>query len=244
MLRVLGIVTARGGSKGIPRKNTALLAGRPLLAYTADAALAAQRLTRTVLSTDDDEIATVGRACGLEVPFMRPAELARDDTPTLPVLQDVVRRLEAAGEQYDAICLLQPTAPLRKAADIDACIELLESADVDSVMTVLPVPEKFNPHWVYFCRDSNELYLSTGESQPIPRRQALPPAFCREGSVYVMRRDVLMIGNSVYGQRVRGLMVDPATTVNIDAPADIARAEQLLRQNLADATATPSSRDL
>ena len=94
-MRVLGIVTARGGSKGIPRKNIAPLLGKPLLAYTAEAALAAKRLTRTVLSTEDEEIARVGRECGLDVPFLRPAELARDETPTIPVLQDVVRKLEA-----------------------------------------------------------------------------------------------------------------------------------------------------
>ena len=102
-MRVLGVVTARGGSKGIPRKNITALLGKPLLAYTAEAALAASRLTRTVLSTDDAEIAGVGRAYGLETPFMRPAELARDDTPTVPVLQHAVRELEARGERYDAV---------------------------------------------------------------------------------------------------------------------------------------------
>src|SRR5918996_2898885 len=101
-MRVLGIVTARGGSKGIPRKNIVPLLGKPLLAYTAEAALAAKRLTRTVLSTEDEEIAHVGREYGLDVPFLRPPELARDETPTIPVLQDVVRNLEAIGECYDA----------------------------------------------------------------------------------------------------------------------------------------------
>ena len=126
MLRVLGIVTARGGSKGIPRKNTVPVAGKPLLAYTAEAALAARNLARVVLSTDDEEIAQAGRACGLEVPFLRPAELARDDTPSLPVIQDVVRRLETAGDRYDAVFTLQPTNPLRTVEDIDGAIELLE----------------------------------------------------------------------------------------------------------------------
>ncbi len=108
-------MTARGGSKGIPRKNITALLGKPLLWYTADAALRARRLARVVLSTDDPEIARVGAECGLDVPFLRPAELARDDTPTLPVLQDVVRRLEEAGDRYDAVLTLQPTNPLRRA---------------------------------------------------------------------------------------------------------------------------------
>ena len=100
-IRVLGIITARGGSKGISRKNVAPLLGKPLLAYTAEAALASRRLTRTVLSTDDEKIAETGRLLGIDVPFMRPAELASDDVPTLPVLQDVVKKLEAAGVTFD-----------------------------------------------------------------------------------------------------------------------------------------------
>src|ERR1043166_8417625 len=121
-MRVLAIITARGGSKGIPRKNIRLLAGKPLLQYTAEAALAAKQLERVILSTEDEEIAQVGKICGLEVPFLRPPELARDDTPTLPVLQHAVNALEKTGARFDAICLLQPTAPLRQSNDIDACM--------------------------------------------------------------------------------------------------------------------------
>jgi len=148
-MRVLGIVTARGGSKGIPRKNIVPLLGKPLLAYTAQAALAAQRLTRTVLSTDDEEIAEVGRAWGLEVPFLRPRELARDDTPTIPVLQDVVRKLEASGEHYDAILTLQPTTPLRRPEDIDGAITLLEQTGADAVISFVDVGEKHPRHDIY-----------------------------------------------------------------------------------------------
>ena len=227
-MKVLGIVPARGGSKGIPRKNVRLLGGRPLLAHTAEAALAAHRLARVVLTTDDEEIAEVGRSCGLEVPFLRPAELARDDTPTLPVLQHAVAELERAGDKFDAICLLQPTSPLRRAGDIDGCIELLENEGLDSVVSVLPVPREHNPHWVYFRDAEGLLRLSTGEEQPIPRRQELPPAFHRDGAVYVVRRDVLMNGNSLYGKKLGGYLTDPARNVNLDTPADWDRAEQLL----------------
>lgn len=229
MIRVLGLIPARGGSKGVPGKNTKLLAGKPLLAYTAAAALAAQHLSRVVLSTDDEQIAAVGRACGIEVPFLRPAELAQDHSPTLPVVQHALRTLEAAGEQFDAVCLLQPTNPLRRAVDIDACITLFEREQADSVVTVLPVPAEYNPHWVYFRAADGSLRLSTGESTPIPRRQALPPAFHREGSVYVTRRDVILEENSLYGQRVLGVELDPARSVNIDTPDDWAHAEALLQ---------------
>src|ERR1044072_6999018 len=141
-MRVLGIITARGGSKSIPNKNIALLGGRPLLAYTADAVRGAHLLTRTILSTDDLRIADVGRDCGLEVPFMRPPELAGDDVQTLPVLQDVVRRLEAAGERYDAVLTLQPTSHFRQSVDIDGSIELLEQSKADSVVSYVKVGGK------------------------------------------------------------------------------------------------------
>src|SRR5437773_5111592 len=124
-MTVLGLVPARGGSKGIPRKNIRLLGGKPLLQYTAAAALAARRLTHVALSTDDEEIAAVGRSCGLDVPFIRPQALAHDSTPMLPVVQHALRWFEAHGRRFDAVCLLQPTNPLRVSAHIDCCIDLL-----------------------------------------------------------------------------------------------------------------------
>lgn len=227
-MKTLGLIPARGGSKGVPRKNIRPLCGKPLLQYTAEAALAARLLARVILSTEDEEVAEVGRRCGLDVPFVRPAELARDETPMLPVVQHAVAWLESRGERFDAVCLLQPTNPLRRADEIDACVELLERTDADAVVTVLPVPAEHNPHWVYFRDAGGALRLSTGEAQPIGRRQDLPAAFHREGSVYVVRRDVLMTGNSLYGRDLRGLLVDTARSVNIDTPRDWERAEELL----------------
>lgn len=228
-MRVLGLVPARGGSKGLFRKNVRTLCGKPLLQYTAEAARAARRLSRIVLSTEDEQIAAVGRCCNLEVPFLRPTHLAADDTPMLPVIQHAVSRMEAQGERFDAICLLQPTNPLRRPEDIDACIELLEQSGADAVVTILSVPTEYNPHWTYFQNEDGLLYLSTGEATPIPRRQDLPPAFHREGSVYVTRRDVVMEGNSLYGKRLAGYAIPPERYVNIDGPEDWARAERLLR---------------
>lgn len=227
-MRVLGLITARGGSKGVPRKNIRLLCGKPLLQYTAEAALAAAALQRVVLSTDDEEIAQVGRDCGLDVPFLRPLELARDDTPTLPVLQHAVRFLEENGACFDAICLLQPTNPLRRAADIDGCVALWKNGNADAVMTVLPVPAEYNPHWVYFQQGDGTLFLSTREAAPLPRRQQLPAAYHREGSVYVVSRDVLMQQNSLYGSRLLGYAMNAERSINIDTPEDWRRAEQLL----------------
>jgi CMP-N-acetylneuraminic acid synthetase len=227
-MRAVGLVPARGGSKGIPRKNARLLAGRPLLAYTADAAARARRLSRVILSTEDPEIAELGRSCGLEVPFVRPAELARDETPMLSVVEHALSWLEAQGDAVDAVCLLQPTHPLRRSEDIDACIELCEQSGADAVVTIMAVPPEFNPHWVYFRSETGELSLATGEAAPISRRQDLPPAFCREGSVYVTRRDVVLQQGSLYGRRLLGVQVDRARSVNLDTAEDWSRAEAIL----------------
>lgn len=190
--------------------------------------MSATRLNRVILTTEDEEIAAVGRRCGLDVPFMRPAELARDDAPTLPVIQHAAGSLESQGDSYDVICVLQPTNPLRTAEDIDGCLKLLEESDLDAVVSVLRVPHEFNPHWVYFQNQSDLLELSTGEATPISRRQDLPPAFHRDGSIYATRRDILMIHGSLYGTRVGGYLMDAAQSVNIDGPEDLSRAEHLL----------------
>lgn len=219
-MRVLGIIPARGGSKGVPRKNIKLLCGEPLLAYTAESALRSKLLSKIVLSTDDSEIAEIGKSFGLEVPFIRPAELAEDTTPTLPVVVHAVSQMEKLGESFDAVCLLQPTNPLRRAEDIDVCIELLETSGADSVISVLPVPHEYNPHWVYWQNDRGELALSTGESEPVPRRQDLPSAYYRDGSIYVTRTETVIAQQSLYGDTVQGYEILPEFSSNIDTLND------------------------
>lgn len=228
-MKVLGLIPARGGSKGVPRKNVRILNGKPLLAYTAEAALNAEHLARVILSTDDEEFADIGRNLGLDVPFMRPPELAEDTTPTLPVVQHALLTLERAGDRYDAVCLLQPTNPLRRTEDVDACIEILATSGADSVVSVLQVPHEYNPKWVYWKNDSGQLRLVTGDAEPISRRQDLPSAYHRDGSVYVSRRDTVVEGNSLYGNTVFGYEVDYCDSVNIDSEQDWARAEEKLR---------------
>ncbi len=146
----------------------------------------------------------------------------------LPVIQHAVGWMAERGASFDAVCLLQPTNPLRSGAAIDACIELLAQAEADSVVTVLPVPAEYNPHWVYFQTTKGTLYLSTGEASRIARRQDLPPCYHREGSVYVTRRNVVMESNSLYGGRMVGYPLDPTESVNIDTPEDWQRAEMML----------------
>jgi CMP-N,N'-diacetyllegionaminic acid synthase len=228
-MRVLGIVTARGGSKGIPHKNIIRLLGKPLLAYTAEAALAAERLTRTVLSTEDEEIARVGRDCGLDVPFMRPLELAQDETPTIPVLQDMVRKLEALGERYDAVLVLQPTNPLRRPADIDGAIELLEKTRADSVISFVNVGEKHPARMKFITPDGYVIDPSFAEQFEGQRRQDLPKLYLREGSIYLTRRTVLMEQNSLKGRDCRAWIIPEERACNIDTPFDLFLAEQMLK---------------
>jgi CMP-N,N'-diacetyllegionaminic acid synthase len=228
-MRVLGVVTARGGSKGIPRKNIVSLLGKPLLAYTAEAALSAKLLTSTVLSTEDEEIARVGRDWGLAVPFLRPSELAQEDTPTIPVIQDIVRKLEAKGEDYDAVLVLQPTNPLRLAEDIDGAIELLEASGADSVISFVDVGEKHPARMKFVSaagRVSNPPFAEEFEGQ---RRQDLPKIYLREGSIYLTRRAILMEHNSVQGRDCRAWIIPQERYCNIDTPFDLFMAEQMLK---------------
>ena len=236
---MLGLIPARGGSKGVPRKNIRLLGGKPLLHYTVAAALAAQRLTRVIVSTEDPEVAEVARRCGVDAPFTRPAALAADDAPSLGVVQHAWRWLEAHGERYDAVCLLQPTSPFRESDEIDDCIALLEDAGADAAMTVRRVPDEYNPHWTYVREHGGYLRLSTGEATPIPRRQDLPAAYHRDGSVLVTRRDVVLERDSLYGERVVGYVVDTEPWMDIDSPEDWARAEELLARSAERIVQTP-----
>jgi CMP-N,N'-diacetyllegionaminic acid synthase len=225
-MNVLGVVPARAGSKAIPGKNLAPIGGRPLLAYTADAARDSRRLTRTVVSTDDASIAETARALGLEVPFLRPAALAADDTPMLAVLQHAARELARDGFEADAIVLLQPTSPLRRADHIDRAVDLLESSGADSVVSVVEVPHPFTP--VSVMRLDGDRLRPYLDGETVTRRQDKPRLFARNGpAVLVVRTRVLEQG-SLYGTDTRPLLMEAADSIDIDGPEDLAQAELLL----------------
>lgn len=226
---VLGLVPSRGGSKGIPRKNIRLLGGQPLLAYTATAARKSAWLTRVLLSTDDAEIAAVGKAMGLDVPFLRPAELALDTTPMIEVVLHAIRWVQGQGEKYEAICLLQPTSPLRSAETIDRCIARLWELDADCVMSVRPVPAEYNPHWVYFERPEGRLVPSVGEREPISARQLLPPAYHRDGSVFVARTESVLSHGSLYGTKTVGVVSPENEACDLDSEEQWEALERRLR---------------
>ncbi len=225
-MNVIGVVPARGGSKGIPRKNLITVAGRPLLAYTASAALASRRLTRVIVSTDDPAIADSARGLGLDVPFLRPPDLAGDEAPMLAVLQHAVAELKRQGTAADVIVLLQPTSPLRRAEHIDRAIELLESSKADSVVSVVEVPHQFSPASV--MRLDGDRLRPYSES-PLPtRRQDKPRVYARNGpAVLAVRAEVLERG-SLYGDDCRPFVMSAADSLDIDSADDVRLIERTL----------------
>lgn len=232
-MKTLGVITARGGSKGILNKNLKPLAGKPLLAYTLEAARDAGVFDRVILSTDDAAIAEYGRSRGCDVPFMRPPELAQDDTPHLPVLQHAVRRLQnEQGYRPDAVVILQPTSPLRRAEHMRQAVEWLAGSEVDSVVTVSAVPAHMNPMRMLRVDTSGRAVLFvTGEPvrRRINRRQELPEAWVMNGAVYAFRTRVLFAAEpSLYGESTLAMpMADPCG-ISIDTPDDWAEAEKAI----------------
>ncbi len=236
-MKVLGIITARGGSKGVPGKNLKLLAGKPLLAYTVEAARASRSLDRVILSTEDEAIVAAGRALGCEVPFLRPAELSRDNTPHLPVIQHAAEWMrEQAGYRPDAVMVLQPTSPLRTAGDIDAAIALLESSGADSVLSVSEVPVHSHPsRTLRLDAAGNAVLFATGQPvrQRVNRRQDLPEAWVMNGAIYACRTETLLAAEpSLYGDAVVAYRMPAERSISIDDLDDWAAAERLLTPSL------------
>lgn len=232
-MRVLGVVTARAGSKGLPGKNLKLLAGKPLLAYTIEVAKASGALDRLILSTEDEQIADAGRALGCDVPFIRPRDLAQDDTPHLPVIQHAVNWMaDRASYRPDAVMILQPTSPLRQASDIRAAIELLDRSGADSVLSASEVLAHAHPMRVLRTDDTGAAVLFvTGEPvrHRINRRQDLPAAWLMNGAIYVCRTHVLFAGQpSLYGDRVMVYRMPADRSLSIDDARDWDEAERAL----------------
>jgi len=228
---VLAVIPARGGSKGLPGKNIRLLQGRPLIWHTIQQARASRRLQKIVLSTENDEIARIAAACGVQV-IRRPPELACDDTPTLPVLQHAVKYLqESASERYGVLVLLQPTSPLRTAADIDAAIEVFLHSGCDSVVSVCETGHP--PHWMYTIQEGRLRPLLQGAAE-IRRRQDAPKVYRLNGAVYVTRIDTIMLEHKVIGDNARPYIMAPERSIDIDTELDLRLAELIMEQAKSD----------
>jgi CMP-N-acetylneuraminic acid synthetase len=226
-MRILGIIPARGGSKGVPRKNIKLLGGKPLIWYTLMSAKESNLLSECLVSTEDEEIKETALGLGAVVPFIRPIELALDTTPTLPVLKHALMEMERQGKYFDAVCILQATSPFRPPGFIDECIEKFTQTEADTLISVKKVPDHFNPHWVFENDDNGFARIATGENQVIPRRQLLPDTFYRDGMVYIVKRELFESGNTLYGEKVVCLE-SIGENINIDNTDDWEKAEKYI----------------
>ena len=229
-MRILGLIPARGGSKGVPNKNIKLLAGKPLLQYTSDIALKSNLLSKVILSSDSDSIIKTALGLGIEVPFKRPENLAEDKSPTLPVILHALDYLEKQGRFFDAVCLLQVTSPFREVAFLNEAIETFTKSKSDSLISVLEVPHEYNPHWTFESKDKNHLLIATGEKEIISRRQDLPKAYHRDGSIYITKVSVLKEQNSLFGQSISYIESPKEFYVNIDTMKDWEKAELMVKK--------------
>lgn len=222
-MTVLGLIPARGGSKGIPGKNLAPVAGRPLLAWTCAAATESARLDRVVCSTDSDEIAAVAAACDVEAPFRRPAKLSADETPMLDVVRDALARFE----DVSVVVVLQPTSPLRTAAHIDEAVERLEATGADSVVSVVEIPHAYTPGSVLRLEGDRLLPFEAGP--PATRRQDKPTLYARNGPAVLVVRANVVGGGSLYGDDCRPYPMSKLESLDVDDADDLALVDLLIR---------------
>ncbi|MBC7845881.1 MAG: acylneuraminate cytidylyltransferase family protein [Flavobacterium sp.] len=231
-MRILAIIPARGGSKGVPGKNIKLLNGKPLLGYTAEIALQSQHLAEVVVSTEDEQIMEVAKNLGIQVPFIRPMALAQDNTPTIDVIIHALQWFESQNVFFDAVCLLQVTSPFRTLEFLDKTIEKFIESGCDSLVSVQKVPHEYNPHWTFEVNAAGNLKIATGETEIIPRRQELPTAYHRDGSIYITKTEVLLKQNSLYGKNTAFIESEPDFYINIDTMEDWEKAEEMIQKKL------------
>jgi len=233
-VKILAVIPARGGSKGIPRKNITNLGGKSLIDYTITAATSIDGLRDVVVSTEDDEIAAIVRELGLDVPFMRPESLAKDSTESAPVIIHALKSMEEyKGIQYDAVLMLQPTSPLRRAIHIEKSLDLFNSKDCDSVVSVVSVGGNHPFRMKRMIGDQLVNYIDQGFWDMRPR-QILPNAYIRNGAIYLIKRDILLANEQLIGDKCLGLVMSDEDSVNIDTPLDLKLAELLLQEKKID----------
>ena len=227
----LGIIPARGGSKGVKNKNIKLLAGKPLIAYTIEAAFSS-RLNAVIVSTDSNEIASIAKQNGGNVPFLRPKQLATDRAKAIPVIQHALMEFESKNSiKVDAVMMLQPTTPFRRPEDINQAISLLETSNADSVISVNNV-EGHHPARMKYLDGKGVLidppFCEMYENQP---RQELKPMYLRNGAIYLTKSETIKLG-SFKGKKCMALVMPQQLSVNIDTQFDFDFAEWIYRTYL------------
>jgi|TARA_Y100000310_G_C20533066_1_gene739485 N-acylneuraminate cytidylyltransferase/CMP-N,N'-diacetyllegionaminic acid synthase len=224
---VLAVIPARGGSRGVPKKNIRPVKGKPLIIYTIEVAKRCEVITDLVVSTDDPEISKVSVENGVEVPFFRPAELATDTALAIPTIQHSVKMMEKEKETiYDIVVMLQPTTPLRSVSDISECLQLLINSDADGIISVVQVN---NSHPMKMKKIVDGLLVDYEE--PLvenPPRQLLPPVYIVNGAIYATRRDTLMHEDSFMGNKCLPYTMPEERSVNIDSKLDFKLVEAII----------------
>jgi CMP-N,N'-diacetyllegionaminic acid synthase len=232
MHAVYAMIPARGGSRGIPRKNLAELAGKPLIAHTIEAALASRSVTRVMVSTDDEEIADVARQWGAEVPFRRPAELGTDTAAGGAVSRHWLEWVRDHEPHPWAVIHLQVTSPLRTAEDIDAAVDLLNRVELDCVSSVSPVTE--HPAYMYRLRGNQAEPLLTDEALPTHRQRA-EPLYRLNGAIYATRFEAALAAGQFHLNPFATYVMPAERSIDIDTPLDLALAETVFTQMTAGA---------
>jgi len=229
--KVLAVIPARGGSKGVPRKNIRMVGGKPLIAYTVEPALAVRdHLHRLIVSTDDAEIAEISVKYGAEVPFLRPNDLGGDRIPMVPVLQHAVRTIEEMdGIKLDWILLLQPTCPFRMPEDILASLDLAAAGGCDSVISVVQVLAH-HPILMKKIENNRLLPFVIEEKEGTRRQDYTPPAYIRNGCIYLTRRDTLVENGSIWGNVIRPYIMPEERSVNVDSEMDMRLVEYMIQE--------------
>jgi len=232
-VKALAVITARGGSKGLPRKNVLPLGGKPLIAWTIEAALAANAIDRVILSSDDDEIIAVARARGCDAPFVRPAALAGDTAASLPVLHHAMDAMAAAAggaEPWSHVGLLQPTSPLRTGADIDAAATLCETSGSPACVAVSEVDKPL--HWMYKRLGDGRLSPAVPGLSGLSRRQDAAPVYVPNGALYIARWSWIRSRDSFMSDQTVGYVMPPERSIDIDSRLDFALCQLLLEHAL------------
>lgn len=224
-LKLLAVIPARGGSKGIPKKNIKPLAGKPLIGWSIDAAKRASCVDRIIVSTEDEQIASAARDLGADVPFVRPAELATDEASSIDVVLHAIEQLPG----YDWVLLLQPTSPLRSYIDIDSIWQLCNDLNAASAVSVCQTDS--HPYWMYHCDSANRVSPIIEERPDVTRRQDLPPVYSLNGALYLARVDWLLEQQNLIGQDTVGYIMPLERSVDLDSPYDWRWVEFLVKSD-------------
>ncbi|MGB2870888.1 cytidylyltransferase domain-containing protein [Psychrobacillus psychrotolerans] len=224
--KVLAIISARGGSKGVPRKNIRNLAGKPLIAWTIEVAKKSQYIDRLILSSEDDEIIKIAKEYGCEVPFVRPRELAQDNTSGIEPILHAVENIEG----YDYVVLLQPTSPLRIAEDIDGCLENL--TETNSAACVSVTESNTSPFWMYTLSEKKIIQPLIKQDELIMLRQELPKVFALNGAVYVAKIEWIKRSRSFLTEETSAYNMPQSRSYDIDTEDDFLWCDLLMKNLL------------